>query len=245
MIEIPTPLGVVQVGPTAELFAAAAALATARFDPDRRRPFFWALSGGSTPQAWYRWCIAERAIPPTVAAGAWFTVSDERWVAATSPDSNYGNAARLLLDPLGVPEGHRLPWPVELAPKAASEAYARAVAQVAGVGRAYDVCLLGLGDDAHTASLFPGSPLLESDGGGLFATVEVPGKGRRGTITPTGLRACGLVVLLVTGAGKAGAVRRIFRGHEAPAAAPARVLQACAPRVVWLLDDAAAAGLSP
>jgi 6-phosphogluconolactonase len=244
MTEHPTPLGLVKVGPQAELFAEAAALAVQRFDPGMRRPLFWALSGGSTPQAWYRWCVAERAIPPAVAAGTWFTVSDERWVPAASPDSNYGNAARLLLDPLGVPAVHRVPWPVELAPGAAAETYAGEVARVAGVGRAYDVCLLGLGDDAHTASLFPGSPLLDSDGGKLFATVEVPGKGRRGTITPAGLRACGLVVLLVTGAGKAGAIRRIFRGNEAPSAAPARLLQSCAARVVWLLDEAAAAGLT-
>jgi 6-phosphogluconolactonase len=111
------------------------------------------------------------------------------------------------------------------------------------VGRTYDVCLLGLGDDAHTASLFPGSPLLDADGGRFFATVEVPGKGLRGTITPAGLRACGLITVLVTGAGKAGAIRRIFRGSELPGAAPARLLQTCAARVVWLLDDAAAAGL--
>lgn len=245
MTETRTALGLVKVGAQAELFAAAAALAVARYSPDQRRPWCWALSGGSTPQAWYRWCVAERAIPPAVAAGAWFTVSDERWVPAASPDSNFGNAARLLLDPLGVPAAHRLSWPVDLAPEAAAERYAADVARAVGVGRAFDVCLLGLGDDAHTASLFPGSPLLESDAGRFFATIEVPGKGRRGTITPAGLRACGLVVLLVTGAGKAGAVRRIFRGHEAPAAAPARLLQACAPRVVWLLDDAAATGLSP
>lgn len=244
MTETQTPLGLVKVGPQAELFADAAALAVARFDPGRRRPFFWALSGGSTPQAWYLWCVAQGAIPPAMAAGAWFTVSDERWVPAASPDSNFGNAARLLLDPLAVPAGHRVPWPVELAPAVAAAAYAGEVTRIAGAGRAYDLCLLGLGDDAHTASLFPGSPLLESAGGSFFAAIDVPGKGWRGTITPEGLRACGLVVLLVMGAGKAGAVRRIFRGHEAPAAAPARLLRDCAARVVWLLDDAAAAGLA-
>ena len=218
MQESVTALGRVKVGAPSELFAEAATLAVARFVTGGSRPFVWALSGGSTPQAWYRWCVAHGAIPPAVAAGARFTVSDERWVSPESPDSNFGNAARLLLDPVAVPAAHRLPWPVGLAPDAAAEAYTQEMVRLAGAGRAYDVCLLGLGDDAHTASLFPGSLLLGSADERFFATVEVPAKGRRGTITPAGLRACGLVVLLVTGAGKAGAIRRVFRGNEAPTA---------------------------
>ncbi len=244
MTEKITALGQVKIGSPPELFAAAAALGTSRFDPQVRRPLLWALGGGTTPRAWYRWCVEQRAIPAAVAAQARFTVSDERWVAAESPDSNLGNAARWLLDPLGVPAGHRLAWSVGLAPGAAVAAYAGEVTRIAGVGRAYDVCMLGLGADAHTASFFPGSPWLEGDGGAFFATVDVPGRGRRGTITPSGLRACGLIVVLVTGAEKSGAVRRIFQGSEAPAAAPGRILQSCADRVVWLLDDAAAAGLA-
>ena len=244
MTETKTSLGVVKVGPQPELFAAAAALGAARFDPQVRRPLLWALSGGSTPQAWYGWCLEQRAIPTAVAAQARFTVSDERWVPAESPDSNIGNAARWLLDPLAVPPAHRLAWPVELEPGAAVAAYAGEVARIAGIGRAYDICMLGLGADAHTASFFPGSPLLEADGGAFFATIDVPGKGRRGTITPSGLRACGLIVVMVTGSEKAGAVRRIFQGSEAPTAAPGRILQSCADRVVWLLDAAAAAGLA-
>jgi 6-phosphogluconolactonase len=243
MTEIKTPLGLVKVGSQRELFAEAVVLGAARFDPQAQRPLLWALSGGSTPQAWYRWCVEQKAINPQLAAAARFTVSDERRVPAASPESNFGNAARQLFDPLGVPRAHRLAWPVELEPAAAVARYADEVARVAGVGRAYDVCMLGLGDDVHTASLFPGSPLLDADGGRLFAALEVPGKGLRLTITPSGLRACGLIVVMVMGAAKAGAVRRLFQGTEAPAAAPARMLQSCAARVVWLLDDAAAAGI--
>ncbi len=244
MTEIKTSLGLVKVGSQVELFAAAAALGTARFDPQARRSLLWALSGGATPQAWYRWCVEQKAIPPGLAAAARFTVSDERGVPATNPESNFGNAARQLLDPLGVPPAHRLAWPVELEPAPAVARYTEEVFRVAGFGRAYDVCMLGLGDDVHIASLFPGSPLLEAEDGRFFAAVNVPGKGLRLTITPSGLRACGLIVVMVLGAGKAGAVRRLFQGTELPAAAPARMLQSCAARVVWLLDDAAAAGLA-
>jgi 6-phosphogluconolactonase len=244
MTETRMALGTVKVGSTTEIFTEAARLVAGQFDARSPRPPLCALSGGATPQAWYRWCVEQAAFPPAFAAAAHFTVSDERWLPESSPQSNLGNAARLLLDPLGVPDEHRVSWPVSLEPGAAVQVYTGAVSRIAGVGRAYDVCLLGLGDDAHTASWFPGSPLLESDGGRFFATVDVPGKGRRGTITPAGLRACGLVMVMVTGAAKVAAVRRVLRGQEAPAAAPARILETCADRVVWLLDDAAATGFA-
>jgi 6-phosphogluconolactonase len=243
MTETETPFGCVKTGTTEELFAAVVALAAGRFDASTGRPFLWALSGGSTPQAWYRWCAAGNAIPPALAAAAHFTVSDERSVSLGNPESNFGNAARLLLDPLRVPPGRRLPWPVNLEPASAAARYAEEVARLAGAGRAYDACLLGVGDDAHTASLFPGSPLLADDGGRLFAAVAVPGKGWRLTVTPAGLRACGLIVVLATGSGKTAALRRIFRGPIDPASTPAQILQTCADRVVWLLDAPAAAGI--
>jgi 6-phosphogluconolactonase len=91
--------------------------------------------------------------------------------------------------------------------------------------------------------LFPGTPLLRDDGGLLFGAQEVPGKGWRLTITPTGLRACGLVVVMALGAGKAEALQRVLRGPSDPINVPSQILKTCAERVVWLVDEAAAARL--
>ncbi len=203
--------------------------------------FTVAFSGGSTPQDWYRWCVAQRALPAAVAARAHFTVSDERHVPLADGQSNFGNTTRHLLDPLAIPAAQRHPWPVELAPIAAVENYRATLRKLAGPGKAYDVCFLGMGDDAHTASLFPGTPLLRNEGGELFAAQEVPGKGWRLTITPAGLRACGQIVVLALGANKAPALARVLHGPDDVLNTPSQILKTCADRVLWLVDEPAAA----
>ena len=241
MNEHSTDYGRIIVGTRDQVFEKAAALAVAEHAAKKSRNFTWAFTGGSTPQDWYRWAASTKALPAELLANTHFTVSDERHVLLDSDQSNFGNAERLLLEPLSVPVEHRHPWMVAYEPLAAAEAYRRTLMILAGPGKGYDVCFLGLGDDAHTASFFPGSSLLEDDGNLPFAAVEVPGKGWRLTITPAGLRACGLIVVTVLGTGKAEAMRRVLHDPFDPFKTPAQILQTCADRVVWLVDEAAAA----
>jgi 6-phosphogluconolactonase len=243
MREIKSDYGQILVANQAELFAEALRLTLAASAAARAGRFLWALTGGSTPAAFYQWCVEQRALPPALARGTHFTVSDERHVLLDRPESNFGNAERQLLAPLGVPTDRRHPWMVAWPVAEAAEAYRRTLLILAGPGRAYDLCFLGMGDDCHTASLFPGTPLLADDGGLLFGAQEVPGKGWRLTITPTGLRACGQIVVMALGAGKAEALHRVHRGPRDPLQVPSQVLGECASRVVWLVDEAAAARL--
>ncbi len=242
MKELSSSYGRVFIGPKEDCFRTAGFLAEGlRGKKTGAKHFTWALTGGSTPKEWYQWCVAKDALsPPLVAQTDWFT-SDERHVPLESGESNFGNADRQLLGPLKVPAERKHPWPVDLPAPQAAEEFERSAAAWFGKGSSFDICFLGMGDDCHTASIFPGSPLLLEDGGSYFAAVEVPGKGWRLTITPTGLRACSLIVVMALGAGKAEALHRVHAGPLDPSSAPVQVLRTCAPNVVWLVDEPAAA----
>lgn len=238
-----TEYGRLIVGTREELFAATVDFAAEQQAKASKKLFSWALTGGSTPQEWYRWCVTNRLMLEKLALAAHFTVSDERVVPLHSDQSNFGNAERLLLAPLRVPAGNRHPWPVAMLPDEAAATYAQDWQSRAGVGRTYDICFLGMGEDGHTASIFPGSPLLETGEKRLFAAVDVPGKGWRLTITPAGLAACGLIVVMALGAAKAKMLKRVLTGVNDPAKTPVQILHQWRDRVVWLADNAAAAGV--
>jgi 6-phosphogluconolactonase len=169
-------------------------------------------------------------------------VSDERCVPLSSDDSNFGHAARGMLDALGVPASRRFPWPIDLPPVEAAAAYEAAWA-ARSPAKAFDLCVLGLGDDSHIASLWPQCPLIGHASGPRFVATEWPGRGWRLTITEAGLAQCAAIVVLVGGAAKASALREITCGDFEPCLHPGQTLRAFAPRVTWLADREAAAQL--
>ncbi len=202
-----------------------------------------AMSGGSTPKAFFRWAVETRALTSDALARVDWHVSDERCVPLDSPDSNFGNLARGLLDPLGIPSARRFPWPVDLPPAEAAAAYER-FWRVAGRERVFDLCVLGMGDDSHIASLWPGCPLTAADGASRFAATEWPGRGWRLTLTPSGLALCDRILLLASGAAKAPALRAVCADPVVELSRhPGQVLRGLAARVEWLVDAAAAEGL--
>jgi 6-phosphogluconolactonase len=195
------------------------------------------LAGGSTPRAAY-----QRAAGAGVSwsrATAWF--GDERCVPPEDERSNYAMAKAALLDPLGndAPTVKRIRG--ELGPTAAADDY-EAELRAAGPP-AFDLLLLGLGPDGHTASLFPDQASL-AERSRLVVGVDVPGLEpivSRVTMTLPALASAHAIVFLVTGAAKADAVAAAF-GPEAKLDphVPASLLPPLAHSITVLLDAAAA-----
>ncbi len=192
------------------------------------------LAGGGTPRTTYL-RLRDEAVP-------WGDVDvwlgDERWVPPDHPDSNLRMAREALLDHVPATV-HPVRWELGDPERAAADYEATLAGAMAG-GRP-DVVLLGIGDDGHTASLFPGDDALDETERHYVATWVASKEAWRLTATLPLLAAARQVMFLVTGSGKAGAVAAILRDAEP---LPARRVAEAAEDVTWFLDAAAATHLS-
>jgi 6-phosphogluconolactonase len=173
-----------------------------------------------------------------------FFWGDERAVPPDHPDSNYGLARRLWLEPAGIPGAsvHRMPADAADLTLAA-RAYEEEMTRVLGTPSRLDVALLGVGPDGHVCSLFPGHSLLQERDRRVAAIEDSPKPPpRRLTLTLPALWAAEVVVVAAMGEGKAGVLREALEdpASELPVAQAMRG----AGRVVVLLDPPAASGLS-
>ncbi len=202
-----------------------------------------ALAGGSTPRRLYQVLAARgRAALPWDAVDLWW--GDERTVAPDHADSNYGTARAALIEPLGLAPDrvHRIAGE-HADPEVAAAAYERALVAALGAPPVFDLVLLGMGADGHTASLFPGSAALAETARLVVASrVTSPlvgGATTRITLTAAALSAARHTRFLITGADKAAVVAAVLTGP--PGRFPAQRI--AGPDLVWLIDEAAAAGL--
>lgn len=219
----------IMVDPAAFAETAASFLARRLHAASERGVVSIAVSGGRTPGPVYEW-LARSRLPRWERTNVY--LADERVVPFDDPSSNYGMLRETLLEPAAVPAERRHPMPVDEGRSA--EAVAREYA--AELPERLDFLLLGLGDDGHTASLFPNHSALEETERRVVE-VRVPAiPAHRLTITPPVIAAARLIVVLVRGEAKASAVRAALMGeHEAR-----RCPGVLARRGVWLLDRQAA-----
>lgn len=215
----------------------------------RRGRFCVALSGGSTPRRMYG-LLAHAPLRDKV---DWTRVEffwgDERAVPPDHPDSNYGLAGAALLGPLGVSPAriHRIE--AERADlDAAARDYQGEIARVFGVDPAgsppaFDLMLLGLGADGHTASLFPYSEALPERRRWVVSQSLPKLRSRRITLTPAIINQARAIRMLVAGADKAAALKAVLEGPADPERLPAQLVAPSAGSLVWLVDEAAAAEL--
>jgi len=193
-----------------------------------------ALAGGSTPRATYemlRTSALAAALPWS--AISWY-FGDERAVPPDHPDSNY-RAARetLFAERPGLLERvHRMPADADDL-EAAARAYAAALPDP------LDLVLLGIGEDGHTASLFPGLPALSEREARVVVVTGPKPPNPRLSLTPPVIEQAREVLVLASGAGKADAVARALEGPLDPGAVPAQLARGR----LWIVDRDAAGGL--
>jgi 6-phosphogluconolactonase len=234
----------------AEVFAARTAAAARA-----RGAAFVALAGGSTPRGLYG-LLADpgqpfRARVPWPALHVFW--GDERPVPPDHPDSNYRMAHEALLREVAVPAAqvHRIPAE-DPDPRRAAQRYAGELRRAFGAhGRLedgwprFDLVLLGMGADGHTASLFPGTDVLHERAAPVAAT-WVPALGtHRITLTAPVLNRAEAVAFLVTGADKAETLAAVLDGPPRPDAYPSQGIRPDGGTLLWLVDRAAASRFAP
>jgi 6-phosphogluconolactonase len=245
MIEI-VPDALALARAVADLVAARAAEAIAK-----RSRFTLALAGGSTPTAAYR-LLAGGLGEQIDWARVLVFWGDERCVPPDDPQSNYRMARDALLDHVPIPAAsvHRIRG--ELEPRVAAEEYERLLKALLGTKSGadaprsgLDLVLLGLGENGHTASLFPGKRAVhEARHWAMAEYIEAVAMWRV-TLTPVMLNAASEVVFVAAGEAKAGTLRAVLEGPFVPDQLPAQAVRPDPGRLSWLVDAAAASRLSP
>ncbi len=210
-----------------------------------------ALSGGGTPRSLYQLLAA----PALATEIPWEDVhvfwGDERHVPPDDPDSNFRMANEALLSHVPIPAANVHRIPAEL-PNAATVAvaYAEDLRRVFQIGNLdtlprFDLILLGMGEDGHTASLFPHSPALD-ERKALVAANPVPKMNTtRITLTLPVINHAARVWFLVTGGGKAAVLKAVLEGPRQPETLPSQLIDPTDGELCFLLDATAAVALSP
>jgi 6-phosphogluconolactonase len=209
----------------------------------QRGRFLVALNGGGTPKRLFQLLAAAPDKMDWSRTHVFW--GDERLVPPDDAESCYGLAKGLLLDFVPIPADHIHRVLTHLEPAEAASDYARTLQRFAPPPLAwprFDLALLGMGDDGHTASFFPNSPTDVSEPVIPVVARYQDRPARRVTLTPPVFNSAREIMFLVAGASKAEALKRVLNG-ENPLQYPAARIQPTDGTILWLVDDAAAGKL--
>lgn len=228
--------------------AADLVVTTARQAVARTGRFAIALSGGSTPKALYGLLATDATLRREMPwAQTHFFFGDERRVPPEHADSNYRMAREAMFAPAGVAAAniHRICGEDPDASRAAQayEADLRAFFGAATKGPCFDLVLLGMGADTHTASLFPNTPALGETVRWVVANPVAKLGTERITLTAPAINRAALVAFIVGGADKAEPLSTVLYGPRDMDAHPAQLIAPVDGHLVWLIDAAAATWL--
>ncbi len=231
----------------AQLSTAAATffVKAAREAVQQRGRFTVALTGGSSPDLLYTLLTQ----PPYAGQVPWDKTyvfwGDERWVPLTDELSNARMAQETLLGKVPVPAEQIFPmWAKDTSPEDFAARYEETLRQhFGGEEPRFDLILLGMGDDGHTASLFPGTAVLQEHSHWVRAYYLEPQSMYRVTLTAPLINQARVVCFLVFGDKKAPALHQVLEGDRNSEQYPAQLIQAESGEVLWFVDESAAAKL--
>jgi 6-phosphogluconolactonase len=211
---------------------------------DERRQFTVALSGGSTPQPVY----AALGLVETKERVDWEKVhlfwGDERHVPSEHSDSNFGMVQKALLRKIAIPDSNIHRVPAECGIHEAAAQYEKELREffIDPCPR-FDLVLLGMGEDGHTASLFPHSAGLYEEQRWFIANYAPKRETWRLTLTKNAINAARNILVLVSGASKAKMVAEVIKGPLTPESKPIQYISPTDGDMLWLLDEKAASGM--
>jgi 6-phosphogluconolactonase len=206
--------------------------------------FSVALSGGSSPKKLYQLLASPAYNGEVDWEKVYFFFGDERNVLKDSPDSNYLMAKKALFDPLEISTLNIFPVDTSLPPEEAAKKYFEEIEQFFDEDElAFDLILLGLGDNSHTASLFPHTPVLNDTTPGVKEVWLEDQQVFRITMNAPLINEAKQIAFLVYGEAKAIAVHHVLEDEENIEEYPAQLIDSIIGEVQWFLDEAAAENL--
>lgn len=205
--------------------------------------FSIALSGGSTPKAIFE-KLSKEPYPSEI---DWQKVvlfwSDERSVSPTNPDSNFKMAMTSGLKRLSIPSNHIFRMEAEANIEVSAEAYEKQIQKTLH-GRPFDLIMLGMGEDGHTASLFPGTEALKETDKWVVANTVPQKNTMRMTLTYSCINAAQNIVIYVLGKSKEEMVSKVFlKSHSPPF--PVSLVGTKKSKALWVLDTDAGKNIFP
>ncbi|MFI5136936.1 MAG: 6-phosphogluconolactonase [Sphingobacteriales bacterium] len=205
--------------------------------------FSVALSGGSSPKKLYE-LLASSYSEQVAWEKVYFFFGDERNVPQNHPDSNYLMAKNALFDPLHISASNIFAVDTSLPPNEAAQQYEEEIETFFDDGElSFDLILLGLGDNSHTASLFPFTPVLHDRTPGVKEVFLPDQQVYRITLNAPLINEAQHIAFLVYGEGKAIAVHHVLEDDEDIEEFPAQLIEPIVGEIQWFLDTAAAAML--
>lgn len=211
----------------------------------QREKFNIALSGGSSPRRLYELLASDQYRTKIEWKKVFFFFGDERYVPLDDDNSNFLMAKKSLFDPLSVSPEHIFAIDTSLSPAEAAHGYElKLLHHFKDPACRFDLILLGLGDNSHTASLFPYTKVLHEQKALIKEIFVDEVKMYRITFTAPLINAAHTIVFLVYGSSKAEAVHHILEGEENMEAYPAQLIKPDTGELYWFMDEAAAANIN-